>query len=1078
VNEGAVALPPLSPLALQMRRVTGSVVGRVTELTSIQQELTAARTGQLAAVTLEGEPGIGKTRLVVATSEFAGAHEFIPVAVTADEEIRGPFLLARSIFTCLEGHEGAMGGGHEVRTILDALTGRDDPGLDSLSPDQKLLRTFDLAAMALRAVALKRPVALLIDDLQWADTDSVRLLRYVVRGDADVPIFLLLATRLDELASVTEAATLIADMERLGIVRRLKLERFTQVEAGAFLKQVFGAKVDNSSIAAMHAQAEGVPFILEELARTYRGGGMIQQIDGVWTLARNVERLVPSAVRTMIGRRAARLPQDAKTALAEAAILGRTFSLKDLRAIKLRLGDDEATCTPTALAEGLAPAVEAGLLVELPHGTPADYRFTHDQVKEFAAGELTAARRRAIHAAVVEILTADGEPPTESLPIVARHAVAAGDLERAARFSVEAARAALLARAPEEVLRVVELALPAAAAAQDRVALLTARDEALDMLRRPEERIEGLAELAALAEALGDPHLELEVMLRRAAALRIAGDDDRAGELADQVRQRAHERDDRQAELRACLELGQALTRVPLGESFSFSGSEVDVEGAAEAYRRAHVLAEGLGNVPVLAAVTRELGVIEVSRARTWFVELITRGEHLPIMQRILAGEPLECVLESLPIAPRVHEAVSCYERALQLFEQVGDRRGVMSSIIARAYLSFGIDIHLQGSAKRIEEIRRLATQLKSLTTETERAATDAQMAYGAHVFARAKGVPDLALSRGQEAYEQAASIADRSLEFAAAGGLALVYLELGEIDQAELWLQRAATAAASSPTPLRARQLELWRGATCARAADAEGMRRHLERAIEIAGEQGRPAARCEALARQALDAARLGSEDGDDELLGLAERSAREAKSLVDLLPGQPPWGAQADAALAQVALSKGQKEKAADAGRSALSALQEAHSEDLHLDVLLPAARAILSCGDEEEQNMIRGLLRMNLTMVARRTLDEEVRVKWFRGPVGRELSNLAGANGAATRASESDGDAISPAASGNLNEDDIRLLWLLIEGRTNREIAHELSVSEDVVARRLAEIYARIGVSSPGEAAAFAFREGVV
>jgi DNA-binding NarL/FixJ family response regulator len=176
--------------------------------------------------------------------------------------------------------------------------------------------------------------------------------------------------------------------------------------------------------------------------------------------------------------------------------------------------------------------------------------------------------------------------------------------------------------------------------------------------------------------------------------------------------------------------------------------------------------------------------------------------------------------------------------------------------------------------------------------------------------------------------------------------------------------------------------------------------------------------------------------------------------------------------------VALSKGQKEKAADAGRSALSALQEAHSEDLHLDVLLPAARAILSCGDEEEQNMIGGLLRMNLTMVARRTLDEEVRVKWFRGPVGRELSNLAGANGAATRASESDGDAISPAAFGNLNEDDIRLLWLLIEGRTNREIAHELSVSEDVVARRLAEIYARIGVSSPGEAAAFAFREGVV
>ena len=62
--------------------------------------------------------------------------------------------------------------------------------------------------------------------------------------------------------------------------------------------------------------------------------------------------------------------------------------------------------------------------------------------------------------------------------------------------------------------------------------------------------------------------------------------------------------------------------------------------------------------------------------------------------------------------------------------------------------------------------------------------------------------------------------------------------------------------------------------------------------------------------------------------------------------------------------------------------------------------------------------------------------------------------------------------------DVGEDDTRLLWLLIEGRTNREIAAELGMDEDAVARRLAEMYAKIGVSSRGEAAAFAFREGVV
>jgi O-acetylhomoserine/O-acetylserine sulfhydrylase-like pyridoxal-dependent enzyme len=72
---------------------------------------------------------------------------------------------------------------------------------------------------------------------------------------------------------------------------------------------------------------------------------------------------------------------------------------------------------------------------------------------------------------------------------------------------------------------------------------LEARDRALDMLRRPSDRLEGLAELSALAEALGDSHLELDVRLRRAAALRTAEEYDRAAQLAREVRQLAAERE-------------------------------------------------------------------------------------------------------------------------------------------------------------------------------------------------------------------------------------------------------------------------------------------------------------------------------------------------------------------------------------------------------------------------------------------------------------------------------------------------------------------------------------------------------
>ena len=713
----------------------------------------------LVALTVEGEPGIGKTRLLVAASEMAATAGFLTIAVTTDEQIRGPFLLAQSIFASPALREQVAGTRAEgdLQRAVDAISGRDEPGLASMASESRLLRAYDLAAVALGAVAAHVPVALLVDDLQWADDDSLRLLRYVVRGDAESPIFLYLAIRPDEMATVNEAVTLLADMERMGLVRRLKLSRFTQRESAELLRQVLAAPVDTESAATMHGQSEGVPFIVEELARTYREAGMIQQIDGVWTLARNAGRLVPSAVRTLIQRRAARLPDDTRAVLGDAGVLGRSFSLRDLAAIRLALGAREQDVGPAMLAEALGPAVVAGLLVEHADGGPADYTFSHEQVREFASAALPAARRRAIHGALVDLLAGDGEPPPGSLALLAHHAMAAGDEARAARFSNEAARAALDANAPEEALRVVEEALPVASSSQDRQVLLIVRDDALAMLRKPTERLEGLAELAALAEAQGDTHRELEIMLRRAAALRQAEDFETAADLARRVRTLAVERDDAAEELAACLELAQDLLQVTLGESFSPSSQEVDLDAAEEALEAACRLAGQLGDESAVAAATRELGAVGIARVRDWFVEEINAGRVFDYMRRAAAGESVEHdILPSLPIAPMVAECRRRYEQALEIYERLGDRRGVISTVIAMAYVSYAAEIHLTSSARYIEEIRRVSDRMFGLTKGSERAKAEMQMLYGVQVYARAKVVPDLALSRGEQAYRAA----------------------------------------------------------------------------------------------------------------------------------------------------------------------------------------------------------------------------------------------------------------------------------------------------------------------------------
>ncbi|MGZ4241389.1 MAG: helix-turn-helix transcriptional regulator [Actinomycetota bacterium] len=1054
----ASGVQPLCSLSLHVRRVSESLVGRPVELAAVEQAIRTART-TFAGLTLEGEPGIGKTRLLLAAADIAARQGFLTIGVMADEQIRGPFLIARSIFSSPEAQRAASGTAayEPLARAVDVVSGNDDPSLAGLPPDGKLLRAFDLAALAVRALSLLGPVAIFVDDLQWADEDSLRLLRYLIRTEGGAPIFLMLAMRPEETALVNEAVTLIADMERMGLVRRLKVARLTQLETAEFLQNLLGGKIHGPSAATIHAQAEGVPFVIEELAHAYRDNGMIQQVDGVWSVAQNVDRLMPSAVRTLIQRRAAHLPEATRDVLGEAAVLGRTFSMRDLREVRDRLGGDDVE-----LGDAFAPAVSAGLLMEHPPSSPADYSFTHEQVREFAAATLPPARNRAVHRAIVDMLTASGDPPPASLPLITHHALAAGDAERAAQFAQAAARSALDSHAPEEALRLVELALPIVASAADRVALLCVRDEALEMLRRPGERLEGLAELNALVEALGDPHEELEVMLRRAAALRSAQEEDRAAELARRVAVTAAEHDDPRAELHAQLELGQALLRSPLGEAYSPNPSEADLDGAAAAFARALELATKLGEDRSIADAERELGVIATGRVRVWFVDQMKAGTYPEYIRRVVNGEPIEEILPTLPIAGDVHEANERLHRAVQIYERLGDRRGLMSSIIALAYISWAPDIHLPGSAKRIEEIRRLATQWDSLTKESEREQAEAQMLYGVHVYSRAKVFPDLAVTRGGDAYKAARRLGDRGIEFAAAGGLGMAHAEIGDAEAANEWFEKAAAVAASAPTPYRVRQLELWRGIASALAGDALAMQQHLERALQLAADVGRPASRCEALAWLASCAAELGAATGDHDLLELAVRSALDAKAMASILPGHPQWGPQADAALARVGLARGQMPEAVEAARAVFAALDEAQHEDMHLQIVLPAARALLAGGTDEEKEGMQVHLQVLLAACVQRILDQSVRVRWLRGPYGAALSELAGPIQIPAAA--------TPAGMGS--EEQTRLLTLLIEGKTNAEIAEATGSTEDEVTLRLSQLFAGMGASSRAEATAFA------
>ena len=221
-----------------------------------------------------------------------------------------------------------------------------------------------------------------------------------------------------------------------------------------------------------------------------------------------------------------------------------------------------------------------------------------------------------------------------------------------------------------------------------------------------------------------------------------------------------------------------------------------------------------------------------------------------------------------------------------------------------------------------------------------------------------------------------------------------MAYLDLGDVDEAERVARprgrgrrREPDAAPGAPAG------DLARARARRAAGDAEGMRAHLERAVELAAEQGQPAARCEALARLALEAVRAGRRDAATRSCSdVAERSAQRGAELAPHLPGHPPWGAQADAALARVALARGDDGGGAAElrARSARQLDGGACTRTSHLDDPAPGGAASSRRRGAGVGARRAYVGQLALAMIAQRTLDEDVRVRWFRGPVGAELT----------------------------------------------------------------------------------------
>ncbi len=425
--EVAVTTPP--PGAAPKAAATGRaeptraapIVGREHELGLLHGALAEAAAGRGSIAVVVGEPGIGKSRLAEAAVDRARTDGFATVWARCPESRSTPPFWALTQISQQLSDQLPTWTVDSVELPAPAVAG--DAGPDTTST----ARTgFELYRASLTQVlAVDHPILVVVDDLQWADPDSLRLLEHIA-ADLGATRLLLVATMRPLDADAPDALVdCLAEIARIPASRHLEISGLRAEEVVDWLAARGDVRAPDEVAAVVHERTGGNPLFVKELTELLASEGRLDDAAAVADA-----RAIPPGVRFVVRRRVSRLPRATQQLLSTAAVLGSPFRLDTLAAVA-------DTAAASVLAE-LAPALDEGLLVE----SRGELAFSHALVGDALASEINAARRAAIHAGAAHALaTAAGPTLGTDAAVVAHHAME-GMLAGSGELAVEASRRA------------------------------------------------------------------------------------------------------------------------------------------------------------------------------------------------------------------------------------------------------------------------------------------------------------------------------------------------------------------------------------------------------------------------------------------------------------------------------------------------------------------------------------------------------------------------------------------------------------------------------------------------------------
>ncbi|MBL8055490.1 MAG: protein kinase, partial [Anaerolineales bacterium] len=400
IGRGEAAAGPADPhRSLLDHLARGRLVGREREAAELRAHWTRAVGGAGHVLLLSGEPGIGKTRLVQelrALAEVSGGRVLAgecyaeggapygpitqilrPILLDSPPaEVRAPAVLS-GLLTLVP----------DLRPVLApepaARGGR------SLEPQAEQSRVFESFVALCAALTAEQPLLLCIEDVHWADSGTLFLLRHLARRLRRQRLLLVFTYRETDLDQACCLPEVLVDLNRERLSTRLKLGRFSLDGTRALLAALLQGPVSDALAAAVHHETEGNPFFVEEVCKTLVEESRLSLAEGSWQAAGLDEIIIPQSVRVTLQARVAKLPEPAQDALRLAAVLGRDFDFETLaRASDL---DEEA------LIAALEAAEHAQLIVEARRTGRAAFSFAHALIPSALREGVSRLRRQRLH---------------------------------------------------------------------------------------------------------------------------------------------------------------------------------------------------------------------------------------------------------------------------------------------------------------------------------------------------------------------------------------------------------------------------------------------------------------------------------------------------------------------------------------------------------------------------------------------------------------------------------------------------------------------------------------------------------